>query len=96
MTDKERLEKVDEIVSDLYNDRIEVHGFVDDSIEQAERAKRMESLYRIEKECSLDLLARNKRYREALESIQDIQQWNREQPDYEVMNIVNKALEDSK
>lgn len=39
------------------------------------------------------LYKRNKRYREAIEKIQDIQQWYRKEPDYEVLNIVNEALE---
>lgn len=36
----------------------------------------------------------NSRYREKLEFIQDIQQWHRKEPDYEVLNIVNEALEE--
>ncbi len=42
-----------------------------------------------------DLEKENNRYREKFEAIQDIQQWHRKEPDYEVLNIVNEALEES-
>lgn len=39
------------------------------------------------------LSSENKRYLEALEGIQDIQEWQRQDVDHEVLKIVKRAIE---
>lgn len=50
--------------------------YVHELREQAERVQELEILYRTEKECSLGLLVRNKRYREVLEFYADRSNYN--------------------
>lgn len=62
-----------------------------DEVERANYFAYQERLYEID-----ELTEQNKRYREALESIQDIQEWQRIEADFEVLEIVKSVLESSK
>lgn len=77
MTDRERLEEIDQIVDDLYSDRIEIHNFVQDSLEQTKQVQELEeykeSYWGVVRaldnmsETLVDCEEQNKCYREALE-----------------------------
>ena len=71
---KEWSEAIDQIVEDLFNDKIELQEFVKNSLEQDKRTQELEKveyafqeIYRQEREYNKKLEQQNKSYREALE-----------------------------
>lgn len=72
----ERLEEIDRIVEGLYNDKIELRNFVQESLEQAERAKGMQEIVDILQISNDEWYEQNKRYREALEFYLSKNNWD--------------------
>jgi|SRR5699024_6572421 len=79
-------ERLDEIVDDLLNNRLELTSFVSENLEQAERVQELEKIKDakialvnkgdeekryVEQERMIELEKRNKHYRELLESVID-------------------------
>lgn len=105
-------ERLDEIVDDLLNNRLELTSFVSENLEQVERVQRLEKewLSIMKKLDNRELTIKtyyneinrlheqNKRYREVIKGVLNIieNESNYNQVLYDVESMLNKALEESK